>query len=462
MIRYLSALGLICWMTQSALGVVVDITHLGAKGDGVTKNTAAIQRAIDRVAEAGGGTVLIPAGTFVSGTLYLKNHITLDLSAGAVLKASPDKADYNADDFCPQNQVFSSEFVSGAHFIVAVEVHHVTIQGRGRIDGNREAFMNEVPENPPKGRRLQFKRPAWRPGQMLYFCESRQVTVRDVELYHAPYWTCFFHGCEDVMADGLRIYTDWRGYNNDGLDIDCCSHVIVSNCNINTEDDCITLRGNPKSLKKKDRACEYVTISNCILQTPCNAVRIGVGSGVVRHCNLSNLIIHNTRTALCFIAAYLGKGGCTMQDIAVSNVRMECKRPILIASDTIGPTTNPGVPIENITLSNIQAKGCWTSSVFGNSDALTRNIVIENSVFEYSGGEDIPATLPAEHGVSEFAKYRTGNSAIQFQNVQGVRMNHVSVRWRDVKGPWKKAVKMIQVKDAVFHDCELSDCPVQP
>lgn len=455
----------ICSLSLLALALIggtlraerLDIIALGAKGDGITKNTAIIQRAIDSVTRAGGGTVFIPAGTFVSGTLYLRSHVTLELSAGATLLASPDRADYNADDFCPQNQVFAQENVSGAHFIVALEAEHVTICGQGRIDGNRKAFMNEPDRQTPAAQRPRFKRPTWRPAQMLYFCESNHLRVQGVELFNAPYWTCFFHGCEHVFADGLRIYTDPRGYNNDGIDIDSCSHVVVSNCDIETEDDSITLRGNPRSLKNPNRVCEYVTVSNCILQSPCNALRIGVGTGVVRRCLLNNIAIHNTRTGICLIAAYNGKGGCTLEDITLSNFFLDCLRPVMLASDTAGPNEKPCVPIRDITFSEIHAKGRWTSSFFGNADCNTRNIRIDNSVFEYSGGEDIPQNLPEKHGIGEFGKYRTGDSALQFQNIQGLRLNHVTVRWNEISGPWKKAIKTINVSDAEFRDCELPD-----
>ena len=91
-----------------------NVKDYGAKGDGITKDTAAIQRAIDD-----GGVVYFPPGTYISGTLYLKSGGGLHLEHGATLKASADRADYNADDFCVQNAVFTRENVSGAHFIVA-------------------------------------------------------------------------------------------------------------------------------------------------------------------------------------------------------------------------------------------------------------------------------------------------------------------------------------------------------
>ena len=118
-----------------------NVRDFGAKGDGVTKDTAAIQRAVDA-----GGMVCFPPGVYLSGTLYLKSGGGLFLERGAILKASPDPADYNADDFCPQNRAHPGEDASGAHFIVALEQENITICGGGRIDGNRQAFYGDDAE----------------------------------------------------------------------------------------------------------------------------------------------------------------------------------------------------------------------------------------------------------------------------------------------------------------------------
>ena len=175
-----------------------NVRDFGAVGDGRTKDTAAVQKAIDA-----GGMVCFPPGTYLCGTLYLKSHGGLHLEAGAILLASPDPEDYNADDFCVQNSHSVNEQSSGAHFIVALEQENVTIEGNGRIDGNRAAFFY-VPENRSDIRPEQI---TWRPGQMVYFCECRNVKIKDVEMYNSTYWTCFLHGCENVQVTGIRIWT---------------------------------------------------------------------------------------------------------------------------------------------------------------------------------------------------------------------------------------------------------------
>ena len=235
-----------------------NVRDFGAVGDGVTMDTAAIQKAIDA-----GGMVNFPPGSYLTGTLYLKSYGGLHLEQGAKIVASSNPADYNADDFCVQNRPRYHEEASGAHLIVGVEVSHVTISGDGIIDGSRKAFQHTPL---PSGK---YEVDKWRPAQMIYFVESDHINIRNVELNNAPYWTCFIHGCEDVTIYGVKIFTEWRTRNGDGIDIDCSCRVTVSDCIIDTGDDCITLRADLQQLKNQDRPCEDVVVTNCILKTCC-------------------------------------------------------------------------------------------------------------------------------------------------------------------------------------------------
>ena len=124
-----------------------DITQFGAVGDGCGNCTEAIQKALDRCAAAGGGTVCIPPGVYLSGTIYLHSHIRLEIQKGAVLKAIPDRSCYNREDFSPQNSASVNEKTDGTHLIAAVNVEDVAISGGGVIDGNREAYNRACPRN---------------------------------------------------------------------------------------------------------------------------------------------------------------------------------------------------------------------------------------------------------------------------------------------------------------------------
>ena len=309
-----------------------NVKDFGAVGDGKTLDTVAIQRAIDA-----GGIAYLPPGTYLSGTIYLKSGGGLELSPGATLLASPDPKDYNPDDFCPQNWVYSADRTSGAHLICAVEQKDIVIRGAGRIDGSARTWLNDLDAN---RFRPSFRLPPWRPGQLLYFCESTHITLQDFALDDSPYWAIFLYGCSHVMVRNLRITSDMRGHNTDGIDVDCCRFVNISNCQIEGTDDCITLRANPKALKNP-QPCEYVTVDNCILKTNESAIRVGVGNGVIRRAVFSNIFIRRASDAVCICSSWGGENGCDIQDISFHDFYVDTNRPFNITSTILVTETTP-------------------------------------------------------------------------------------------------------------------------
>lgn len=385
-----------------------NVKDFGAKGDGVTKDTRAIQDAIDA-----GGIVHFPPGVYLTGTIFLKSNGGLDLEEGAVILGSPDQEDYNADDVIPQNRAFTSEHVSGAHLIIAAEQHNIVLRG-GRIDGNRQAFMNEP--HPTYSHVFAF--PEWRPAQMVFFCECENVTITDMEMVNPPYWTLFLHGCEFVTIRGLRNTNDFRTHNGDGMDLDCCRFVTVSDCIIHSADDCITLRANEEPLKKK-RPCEYVTISNCVLSTRCNAFRIGVGGGVVRRCTISNIVIHDTRTAVCFVSQYSVKSpGVTIEDIQMDNIRMDCKRPFVIATTPRGLRPEQAKVIRRIAFNNVRGTARAAGIIQGSYPGYVQDISFRDMRLDFERDEEI-APRPEDTSYGEFCQ---GNPPAAFfvENAQAI------------------------------------------
>ncbi len=418
-----------------------NVRDFGAKGDGISKDTSAIQAAIDA-----GGIVWFPPGTYLCGTLYLKSNGGLELSPGAVLLASPDLKDYNADDFCPQNRVFKQEFVTGKHFITAVEQHNITIRGGGRIDGNRKAFY-EVPSDQSK----IWSTPLTRPGQMIFLCECENVTISDVELYNSPYWTCFLHGCEMVQIRGVRIYNHQYTRNGDGIDIDCCRFVNVSDCLIDCGDDCITLRGYDEPLRKK-RACEYITITNCVLRTICNAFRIGVGTGTVRAAVISNCIIHDSRNAITLCSKYSPDKGVLIEDIQFDNIDIEAQRPLVIVTNAHGRREGKAVrPIRRISFSHLRGRAEAGSVMGGYAPGDVSDISLNDAVFDYSGGENIASSEP-ENGYAEVTS-SVPPAAFWIENVSGFVMTGCAIRWKTDNPHWKNDVEAVHCSNPEFINC---------
>lgn len=303
-----------------------NVRDYGAKGDGVTKDTAAIQAAIDAASGIGGGTVIVPAGLYLSGSIFLKSNIDFYIQGGATIKGSPDIADYNSVDVCPQNAASPREGdnTSGGHLFLCINQKNVTLRGEGKIDGNSPAFLLDK-----DGKHFPSKKAIeCRPAMMLWFVDSEHIRIRDLEIANSPYWSCFILNCRHVAVTGCYIHTSRapHTYNGDGLDIDRCQYVTVSDCRIDTADDCITLRASYGRLLAAPQDCAFITITNCVLSSSCNAIRLGVGEGNVHHAVFSNLIIRDTRNAFNYVAAYVPSSrGTDITDIRVSNAVIDAK-----------------------------------------------------------------------------------------------------------------------------------------
>ena len=363
-----------------------DITSFGAVGDGATKCTAAIQAAIDACAAAGGGTVDVPAGTFLTGTLYLRSHVELRLEHAATLLGSPDFADYNPPDAYPQNfDCAKNEGWNSCHLVIAYSVEDVAISGSGTIDGNGRAFFagHGNPPEPPKyygdiaWRRGYLnaadREHAARPGQTVVFVECRDVSITGISLVDATCWTLFLHGCDRVRVRGLSLRSDDRHANTDGIDIDTCRHVVVSDCVIDTGDDAITLRGDCRHLGDATRVCEDIAVTNCVSHTSACGIRVGVGTGTIRDAVFSNLVMCDAGYGIQIQCSY---GGATTKGVDISSLRFEnivCRRtaiPLRIYAGTDHATAH----LKDVTLAHCSFEGFLGAEIRGNDHMRPQGI----------------------------------------------------------------------------------------
>lgn len=390
--------------------------------DPVRVQTAAIQQAIDDCNHSGGGTVYFEPGIYRTGTIYLRSNTYLYIPSACILKGSDDLSDYNATDAWEQNMVVPSEHIYGQHLIVVLEAENCGITGGGTIDGNGSHFGYDDCED--------FIRPA----QMVYLCESKDVRISNINLVNSTYWSCFVHGCENVMLTGLRIRNNLHIPNGDGIDVDASRRVIVSDCIIQTQDDCITFRcdnGVFSQLKNKDAILEDITVTNCQLSTrDCNAFRIGVGNGVIRNCQVSNIVIRNSAKGVCMESRYAfntdEQPGVSIENISFQNIFMECKLPVYLSSDCFGISEIFAPPIRNIRFSGLTVQSQHGIVVQANEGSSVENIVFRDVIMELQGVPDVADT----YGYGEW-DYVSSPAAFFIANAGSVALDTVQVQVKD-------------------------------
>ncbi len=435
-----------------------DIRSFGALGDGCTMNTAAIQKAIDQCALKGGGTVVVPPGVFLSGTLFLKDHVHLYLASGAVLKASPHREDYNADDAFPQNHIAHFEHVSGAHFILGIEVIDVTISGQGTIDGNESVFRGELRE--PGNGDIHFGPPSWRPGQMILFCESSEITLEGVRLRNAPYWNLLFHGCSDIRVNGLNIRTDRRTRNGDGIGLDCCVRAVVSDCVIDTSDDCITVRANGKPLTKMPAVSERIAVSNCVFRSRTCGIRVGVGNGVIRNVVFSNIEMTEVKSGIHVQGKYSPQSeGVEIDTVRFNNLSINGRVAFHVTACFEGSK-----PIRNLFLSNINAR-CDATSYFGGSPLRSlESCYLDNIHLTFHGGKanrpDQPSPYELYRHAGAYAARAIGMPyGIYLEYAGGMRFRALTLRWDETDGLWHDSLAQHHTERITFIDSDIDSPP---
>jgi len=414
-----------------------NILDFGAKNDGVTNNATAIQAAIDCCHQNGGGMVLVPSGQFLTGTIWLKSHVELHLSHGAVLLASGNMQDYNAVDAYPQNFSYPEEEWVGKHLIIALGCENVAITGSGIIDGSGHLFYDK-PEKHWRflwadGLSLSKDKQALRPGQLICFVECTHVRVQDFRIQNATCWCCFFHGCDYVQVRGVRIFNDSTYANTDGIDIDCWRFVTVSDCIIDTGDDAIAIRGNARPLNRKDLPCAHITVTNCVLGSSSSAFRIGVGDQKIEHLRISNITVTRAATAFNLLTNYFPQCYTPLSNITFSNISLtNVGRAFEMAASAEGP-------IIHITFENISCEcfaGAWITSYGGKH---IRALHLENFRIAVKDCGELSASEAQERGTCVLRVGGITDSTLNSVRIDGCEDTHI---------PWDNAF--------VATDCDLS------
>lgn len=295
----------------SAQTSIYNVMDYGAKGDGRHDDASAIQLAIDRCSESGGGKVYFPVSkTFLSGPVQLKDHVEIVMDAGSVWKANPDEKVYRLS-------AFGNNEGEGMMWIYAKDATDIAITGRGTIDGNGVAFMGAELEDSYELKTVSTFDP--RP-HVLTLIGVRRLLIRDVTIREGAYWTVHLVGCDDAVIDGISLLNNLKIRNGDGIDIDHSKHVRIANCRITSGDDCICLKNRREY--EHYGSCHDITVTNCVMTSRSCAVKIGSENvDSIYNVTFDNCIITGSNRGL----GIQNRDEGTVTEVVFSNILMDCQ-----------------------------------------------------------------------------------------------------------------------------------------
>lgn len=378
-----------------------DIAAYGAVSDTTRLSTEALQRAIDACHADGGGTVLVPAGSFKIGSIFLRSNVNLHLEAGATLYGSTNIADYTP---VKTDYVSLRTHTPTIQLIYADNADHVSITGEGTIDGRGKAF--------PK---LSWNDEGITRPHLLRFINSRDIRVSGITLRNSGCWMQHYLACDRVKIDGITV-VNRNNFNNDALDLDGCHDVTVSNMIADSDDDAITLKST------SPRLCEDIVISNCVVSSHCNAIKLGTETnGGFRNIIIRGIAVKPSADQSSQYFGFPGGhghsaisleivDGGTMSNVEISDITIRgSESPIFIRLANRARAYSPDVPVENIgSISGISLHdilvddaGPTGSSITGLEGHPVRDVELRNIRIRHRGGQKAVAA-PTDEKVAEY------------------------------------------------------------
>jgi len=440
---------------------VYDVQLYGAKNDGITLATKAIQSAIDDCNQNGGGTVYVPTGIFKAGTIFLKSNVNLYLERGAIIKGSENLTDYYAYSLPP----FGKNYYGIIYCDSAI---NVSISGYGKIDGNNQVFFDWTVAKKIEWGGTQYTRqsqifrsvtngigdgpvmPKDRPRQMVVFARCKNVAVQNVQLLNAPFWTIHFSDCDGVNISGIYLSTNMLVPNADGIDVTSSSNVIITNSDIRAGDDAIAITGYDHHFEipgfsKLKHVSENIVIANCNLQSNSSAIRIGfLDQNTVKNIQVSNVNITNSNRGIGIFVRDEG----SLENISFQNMYIETAlktgdwwgngEPIHISAVSGNDQVILG-KIKHVQFNNIICKGENGILLYGSKESALEDIQFNHVRFELThsklnevagGNIDLRGcALPKQLFARDIP-------AILAQHVKDLSLDDVQIKWTNTTMPY--------------------------
>jgi polygalacturonase len=433
-----------------------DVRDHGAKGDGRTLDTAAIQAAIDRARDVGGGTVTVPPGNYVTGTLRLYSNIHLVLQERAVLKGSEKISDY-IQEGVKLGMIFTQN------------ASNVAISGAGTIDGSGDAFVDPTRIKMPDAATLTYARqgtrcrevlaglgdgplvPLARPKQMLIFSNCRNVAVKGVTISNSPYWALHLIDCDGANLSDLTIRNSLLIPNANGIDLSSSSNVHIARCDIRSGDDAIAIMGashfkDDPGYNGLQHDSERIVVTDCTLESRSAAIRIGGwDQNNLRNLTFDRITIKNSNRGIKIGVRDRG----SIENVTFTNVVIQTRlfrgdwwgngEPIYIYAFRADAQTAIG-RVSGIAFHHVSVAGASGMLVCGSPESVIEDLEFSDVAMTLNdsplnpvcgGNYDLrPCADPAKQIFSHDV------AAFHLEYVNNVRLRECEIRWDDVREPY--------------------------
>lgn len=398
--------------------------------DGKTLNTKAVQQAIDACSASGGGVLFFPPGKYLIGSIFLKSNVTIHLSKGATLIGSTNMDDYTA--IKPEYSALRTNKKT-CQLIYAEDQENISIAGEGCIDGQGAVF----------GRGGDHDEGTSRP-HGIQFINCRRVKIEGITLTNSGAWMQHYLACDHLRITGISVFNHCN-YNNDGIDIDGCRDVIISDCMVDSDDDGICLKSTGP------RICENVLVNNCTVRSFCNALKLGTEStGGFRNIIISNCTITPCEPQKRYYGYELGESaisvemvdGGILEQVTVNNITIrDTGCPIFVRLGNRGRKHAPDAPqpgmgiLRNVRISNIMASttSVTTSSITGIPGYYAENIYLDNITLNVDNagkkefiGMEVPEN-DAGYPTARMYGEQLPAAAFFVRHVKGIRFSNVDI-----------------------------------